>query len=179
MKIFLYLALAVVTAAILTGQTGNRRVTQNQKSPPADTSMTLGGNKITIEYNAPSLRGREVGKSIDPYPGKVWRFGADSATTITTEGDIMIGDLKVPKGAHTLYLLVDDSGWRLIVNNQTKQWGLTYNQDQDLGRVKMNTSPLSPPAETFKISLTSSGANAGTLEVHWGNTKATVPIKTA
>jgi hypothetical protein len=179
MKIFPYLTLVALTAAMLTGQTGNRRVTQNEKSPPADTSMSVGGGKVTIEYNAPSLRGREVGKSVDPYTGKVWRFGADSATTITTDNDIMIGDLKVPKGAHTLYLLVDDSGWTLIVNNQTKQWGLTYKQDQDLGRTKMSTSPLSPPAETFKIMLKNSGASAGTLEVQWGNMKATVPVKPA
>ncbi len=179
MKILPYVALAAVTAAMLTGQTGNRRATQNQKSPPADTSITLGGGKVTIEYNAPSLRGREAGKTVDPYSGKVWRFGADSATTLTTDADIMIGDLKVPKGAHTLYLLVNDSGWNLIVNNQTKQWGLTYNQDQDLGRTKMSTSPLSTPAETFKINLKSSGANAGTLEVEWGKTKASVSLKTA
>jgi hypothetical protein len=179
MKAIPFIALAAVTAALLAGQTGNRKGTQNQKSPPADTSITLGDGKVTIEYNAPSVRGREVGKSVDPYSGKVWRFGADSATTLTTEADIMIGDLKVPKGAHTLYILVDDSGWNLIVNNQTKQWGLTYNQDQDLGRTKMTTTPLSTPAETLKINLKKSGASAGTLEVEWGNTKATVPVKTA
>lgn len=179
MKLLPYVAVVVVTAGMLSGQSGNRRVTQNQKSPPADTSMSLGSGKVTIEYNAPSLRGREAGKSVDPYTGKVWRFGADSATTLTSDVDLMIGDLKVPKGAHTLFILVDDSGWNLIVNNQTKQWGLTYNQDQDLGRTRMKTAPLSAPAETLKIDLKNSGANAGTLEVQWGNTKATIPIKAA
>jgi hypothetical protein len=175
MKFLSYVAIGLITVALLGAQTGNRRVTQNAKSPSADTSMTLNGQKITIEYNAPSLRGRKVGESIDPYPGKIWRFGADSATTLTTDADIMIGDLKVPKGVHTLYILTDASGgWKLIVNNQTKQWGLTYNQSQDLGRVDMKTVPLSTPAETLKITL-----NAGALEVEWGNTKATVPVKLA
>ena len=177
MKILSYIALGIVTAAMLTAQTGNRRVTQNQKSPPADTTVTLGGSKITIEYNAPSLRGRKVGENVDPYKGKIWRFGADSATTITTGGDITIGNLKVPKGAHTLYILAGDSGWTLVVNNQTKQWGLTYNQDQDLGRVPMSTTTLSSPAETLKITLRDSGGANGEMEVDWGETKATVPIK--
>src|ERR1039457_3147429 len=121
MKFLSYVAIGLITVAVLGAQTGNRRVTKNAPSPTADTSMTLKGQKIVIEYNAPSLRGREVGKKVDPYSGKVWRFGADSATTLTTDADIMIGDLKVPKGAHTLYILAGDGGWKLIVNNQTKQ----------------------------------------------------------
>jgi hypothetical protein len=176
-KVLSCIAFGVVTAAMLCGQTGNRRITQNPKSPPADTTVTLGGTKITIEYNAPSLRGRKIGESVDPYGGKIWRFGADSATTITSDGDITIGDLKVPKGAHTLFILSGDQGWTLVVNKQTKQWGLTYNQDQDLGRVQMKTTKLSPPAETLKITLRSSGGANGALEADWGDVKATVPIK--
>ena len=179
MKILSYIALGAVTAALLTGQTGNRKATENPKSPSADTSMSLGGNKVTIEYNAPSLRGRKPGDSVDPYSGKVWRLGADNATTLTSDADIMIGDLKVPKGAHTLYIIPNDGGWKLIVNKQTGQWGTVYKQEQDLGRVDMKTSTLDPPAETLKITLKSNGASTGTLEIDWGNTKATVPIKTA
>ena len=177
MKVHSYIALGLVAAAMLCAQTGNRRVTQNQKSPPADTAITLGGNKITIEYNAPSLRGRKVGDTVDPYKGKIWRFGADSATTLTTAGAIAIGDLKVPAGVHTLYVMAGDNGWTLVVNNQTKQWGLTYNQDQDLGRVAMKTTTLSPAAETFKITLKTLGGASGEMEVDWGDIKATVPVK--
>jgi hypothetical protein len=162
---------------MLPAATGNRKVTQNKLSPPADTSVKLGGHAVTIEYNAPSVRGRKVEGGLVPY-GEVWRLGADSATTLTTEADLMIGNLRVPKGVHTLYILASESGWKLIVNKQTGQWGTVYNEPQDLGRADMKVTKLSQPVETLKIALVS-GGSAGTLEIEWGNTKAVVSIRLA
>src|SRR2546427_8151068 len=121
MRTLWWLAFLLVAATILTGETGNRKVTQNKLSPTAETSMKLGGHSITIEYNAPSARGRKVEGGLIPF-GAVWRLGADSATTLTTDADLIIGDLRVPKGVYTLYLLAGAGGWKLIVNKQTGQW---------------------------------------------------------
>jgi hypothetical protein len=172
------IALAALGTVILIGATGNRKVTQNKLSPPADTSITLGGQTITIEYNAPSARGRTVEGGLVPY-GKVWRFGADAATTLTTGADIMIGNLRVPKGVHTLYILASEGGWTLIVNRQVGQWGTQYDQAQDLGRVDLKVSKLSEPVERLNIALRSAGGSSGSLEIEWGNTRAVAPIKTA
>lgn len=166
----------IVAVAAMAASTGNRRATQNPLSPSADTSMSLGGHAITIEYNAPSVRGRKVEGGLVPY-NRVWRLGADSATTLTADADLAIGDLKVPKGVYTLFIQGSESGWKLIVNKQTGQWGLTYDPAQDLGRVAMNTAKLSSPVEKLKITLKSSGASEGTLEITWGTTQATVPVK--
>lgn len=168
-----YITLALCVAAVLTAQTGNRRKTENPQSPPAETSATIGGKKVTIEYNAPSARGRKVEGGLIPY-GNWWRLGADSATTITSETDLMIGNLRVPAGAHTLYILASESGWKLIVNKQTKQWGTVYNEGQDLGRVDMKVTKLKTPVETLKITL-----EPTSLNIEWGNSKATVPVKAA
>jgi hypothetical protein len=165
MRTALFLALGFGAALALIASTGNRRVTQNPLSPSADTSMTLGGHAITVEYNAPSVRGRKIEGGLVPY-SRVWRLGADA-----------IGDLQVPKGVYTLFIQGSDHGWTLIVNKQTGQWGLTYDQSQDLGRVAMNTTRLSSPVETLKITLKSTGSSDGTLEITWGNTQATAPIK--
>jgi len=110
-----------------------------------------------------------------PY-GKVWRLGADAATTLTTDADITIGDLHVPQGVYTLYVLASKDGWKLIVNKQTGQWGTEYDQSQDLGRVSMKTANVSP-VETLKITLRSTGASAGALDITWGATQASVPVK--
>src|SRR5271167_3086372 len=67
MKILSFAAIALAAVAMLTAQTGNRQVTQNELSPTADTSVTIGGTHITIEYNAPSARGREVEGGLIPY----------------------------------------------------------------------------------------------------------------
>jgi hypothetical protein len=69
------------------------------------------------------------------YP--VWRAGANAATSIHTDADLVIKGLAVPKGDYTIYVLVNTDPWQLIINKQTGQWGLTYNKDQDLGRVPM------------------------------------------
>src|SRR3982750_2385797 len=91
------IALSFAVFAILTAATGNRRVTQNKQSPPADTSMKVGGKDVTIEYNAPSARGRKVEGGLIPY-GEVWRLGADAAPTLVPDTNLKIGDLTVPKG---------------------------------------------------------------------------------
>jgi DUF2911 family protein len=178
MRILSFLALGILAVTAVPAATGNRRVTQNKLSPPADTSMTLGGHAVTIEYNAPSARGRKVEGGLVPF-GTVWRLGADSATTLTTDADLKIGDLTVPKGAYTLYVLAAEDGWKLIVNKQTGQWGTEYNEPQDLGRIAMKISKLSPVVETLKITLRSTGESAGLLEIAWGRTLAVVPVKLA
>src|SRR5712692_9858971 len=147
-----FVVLGILAVTMAPGATGNRKATQNQLSPSADTSITLGGHAVTIEYNAPSARGRKVEGGLVPF-GTVWRLGADSATTLTTDANIKVGDLTVPKGVYTLYVLATADGWKLIVNKQTGQWGTEYNESQDLGRVTMKTSKLSPVVETLKLTL--------------------------
>src|SRR5204862_84729 len=71
-------------------------------SPPAKAEATLNGKKITIDYSAPSKRDRVIMGGLVPY-GQVWRTGANAATTLTTEADLTIGSLQVPKGTYTLY----------------------------------------------------------------------------
>ena len=176
MRTRLFVGLGLGAAMVLLASTGNRRATQNPLSPSAETSATLGGQAITIEYNAPSVRGRKIEGGLVPY-NRVWRLGADAATTLTTGANLAIGDLQVPKGVYTLFIQGSDHGWTLIVNKQTGQWGLTYDQSQDLGRVTMNTTKLGSPVETLKITLKSTGATEGSLEIAWGNTQATVPVK--
>jgi hypothetical protein len=152
-----------------------------QVSPPATASATIGGKKITIDYCAPSVLGRKIfgdgGRiSQDPnYP--VWRAGANSATAFHTDADLSIGGLSVPKGDYTLYVNIKDPDhWEFIVNKQTGQWGLTYEQGQDLGRVKMTMSKPASPIETLKYTISDLGGNKGKLQLEWENHIASVPI---
>jgi hypothetical protein len=142
-------------------------------SPPEKAEATIGGKPVTIDYSAPSARGRKIYGGLVPYD-KVWRTGANAATTLKTGTDLMIGGTKVPAGTYTLYTVPGAKGWKLIINKQTGQWGTDYDQSQDLARVEMTTETLSPPAETFKISI----AN-GKLTMDWENTRASVNLKAA
>jgi Protein of unknown function (DUF2911) len=149
---------------------------QAQKpSPPAETSVTINGKKITITYSAPSMRERKIFGGLEPY-GKVWRAGANEATSLSTDADLDINGLKVPAGKYTLYVWLDANQWQLIVNKQTGQWGTVYNEKQDLGRVQMTMSKPSAPVETYKMTLSSAGGNKGKLTLEWENTVASVPF---
>jgi hypothetical protein len=143
-----------------------------QQSPPAQTSVAIGGKTITIKYAAPSVRGRKIfgdgGRiSKDPhYP--VWRAGANAATALHTDADLDIGSLHVPAGDYTLFVDVSNPDqWTFIVSKKTGEWGLAYDDTADLGRVKMEMSKPAAPIETFKITLSSAGADSGKLQMEW------------
>jgi Protein of unknown function (DUF2911) len=146
-----------------------------QQSPPAETSVTIAGKAIRIQYAAPSMRGRKIFGGLEPY-GRVWRAGANDATALHTEANLDIGGLSVPKGDYTLFVYLDPNQWQLIVSKQTGEWGLDYNQSRDLGRVKMDMSKPPKPIETYKITLSSVGGNKGKLQLAWENTIAEVGI---
>jgi hypothetical protein len=156
-------------------------VLANAQSPPANTSATIAGKNLSVRYSAPSVRGRKIFGpdgllSQDPtYPA--WRAGANSATSFHTDADLDIGGLAVPKGDYTLYAwIADPDNWQLILSKETGQWGLTYNAKMDLGRVKMTMSKPAAPIEVYKVTLSSTGANSGKLQLEWENHVASVPI---
>lgn len=145
-------------------------------SPPAQAKATVGGKNITIDYSAPSKRDRKIMGELVPY-GKVWRTGANAATTLTTDTDLMIGSLHVPAGKYTLLTVPGENEWTLIVSKQTGLWGTRdYDQAQDLGRVKLAVEPVKDTVETFVIGLQPAGAQKQTLSFTWENTRASIPV---
>ena len=165
MKAFAAAALCFLFAAAALAQDAG----QKPLSPPAKAETTINGKKVTVDYSAPSKRNRPIMGALVPY-GQVWRTGANAATTLTTETDLMIGNLHVPAGKYTLYSLPGEKEWTLIVNKQTGQWGTSYDAAQDLGRVKMTVAPIKDTVETFVIGLDKN------LTLTWENTRASVPI---
>jgi Protein of unknown function (DUF2911) len=148
---------------------------QKRPSPPAQAKVDLDGKAITIDYSAPSMRGRKIMGGLVPY-GKVWRTGANEATTLKTSIPIHIGDLAVPAGTYTLYTIPSESGWKLIVNKQTGQWGTQYDEKLDLGRVPMATFSTTSPVETFTIHLEKTSGNQTELHFTWETTDVYIPV---
>jgi hypothetical protein len=142
-------------------------------SPPAKTSVTINGQKITIKYSAPSMRKRVIFGGLEPYYN-VWRAGANDATLLQTGADLEFKGLLVPKGEYSLFVWLDPKQWQLIVNKQTGQSGLEYHADRDLGRAPMDMSRPLKPIETYKITLAKAAATEGQLKLAWENTIATI-----
>jgi len=147
-------------------------------SPAAETSVNIAGKTITIKYSAPSVRGRKIFTddgilTKDPtYP--VWRAGANAATLLDSAADLTIGSVTVPAGKHSLYVLLDKAGWKLIVNKQTGQSGASYDEKQDVGRAPMAMGRSTSKVETYKMTLSSLGGNKGRLTLEWDTMAASV-----
>ncbi len=145
-------------------------------SPPAEASVKFdNGKTVTIKYSRPSMRGRKIYGELVPY-GKVWRTGANAATSLTTDTALDIGGTNVPAGNYTLYTVPGEKSWQLIVNKQTGQWGTKYDEGQDLARIPMKVSQLPSGLEVFTISLDKTGAKSATLKLDWELTSASVNI---
>ncbi len=174
---FRYLAVGVLSFALAFVSVS---VAQQDKSarpsPPGTAEVTLKGKKITIEYSRPSMKGRKIMGGLVPY-GKVWRTGANEATTLTTEADLNIGGTDVPAGKYTLYTLPSEESWKLIINKQTGQWGTVYDQGKDLARVDLKKSSLNQPVEQLTISFKKTNDSTADLVIQWETTELSVPVK--
>ncbi len=175
----------LVVAGLFVAMSGTLSAQMNapKLSPSEWATGKIGNAKLTIKYDAPSVRGRKIfgdgGRVMADPTAPIWRAGANSATSFHTNVDLEIAGLAVPKGNYTLYVNVKDpDAWELVINKQTGQWGTTYDAAQDLGRVKMAMSTPPAPVERLKYTIASTGANKGTIELAWEKHVASVAITT-
>jgi Protein of unknown function (DUF2911) len=144
-------------------------------SEAATASVTVGGGTVDVHYSTPHMRGRKIMGGLVP-DGKVWRTGANPATTLITSVPLKFGTVLVPAGTHTLYTLPGTDAWQLIVNNETGQWGTEYKPEMDLGRMAMSAKPMTATQEVMSISFENSTANSTELHVRWETTDRYVTV---
>ena len=138
--------------------------------PRGAQGMTPG--RIAINYGQPHLRGRKLHTAGLVPLDTVWRLGANEATELSTDVDLVIGGLQVPKGKYTLFALPSAAGWKLIINKNTGQWGTNYLAEHDLGRVDLRKRALASPIEAFSMWLVPAaqpGVPRGELRFAWGD----------
>ena len=146
------------------------------KSPKMTANGKVGDANITIEYSSPSANGREIWGGLVPY-GKVWRAGANNATTFETDKDIMVGGNKLAKGKYSIYIIPNEKDWQVIFNKEVGQWGInrdgtsTRKPESDVFIVK-----TTPTAADMQESLSSAVAG-DSFTIAWEKLKASVPLK--
>jgi hypothetical protein len=140
-------------------------------SPHVQVDWMVNDANISITYGRPYLRERVVGESVEPMASMVWRLGADEATTLVTDKDLMIRDAHIPAGEYTLWAAHMGDEFHLIVNSQTGQWGTQYDASHDVAHVAMDVEELDPPADQLTLSVTSD-----VFGFEWGQMAASVPI---
>src|SRR6184192_796294 len=145
-------------------------------SPPAKATCDLGGGKtITVDYSIPRVKGRKIFGEHEPY-GKVWRAGANEATTFVTTTDLMVGGSHVPAGSYTIFAIPNKDKWTLIISKKTGEWGTDYpGPSEDLARIDMKASTLPSVVENFTIAFDKTPAGC-TMRLDWETTRASVEI---
>ena len=147
-------------------------------STPQYVKQDFGLSAIELSYSRPGIKGRTIFGDLVPY-GKVWRTGANQATTLVFEDDVSIGGTKIPAGKYGLLTIPGASEWTFII---TKQLDVTnpavYKQDQDVLRTTAPVHLLPFHMETFSISFENISSNSCDLVLVWDNVAVSVSVTT-
>ena len=135
-----------------------------QPSPKATLTQRVGLTDVTISYSRPSVKGRVIWGELVPFD-KVWRTGANSATTITFSDDVTVEGQKLAAGTYSVFTIPGKAEWTVIFNNDTKLWGETdYDAAKDALRVKAKPQ-VSEMRETLSIGFPSVGTTSAVLAI--------------
>lgn len=173
-------ALALFAAPILLALTANGPVQRPRASPPATATYNKGSLKIEVNYSRPYKKGREIFGKLVPY-GRVWRTGANEATTFSTNQALNIAGKTLPAGKYTLWTIPHADKWQVIFNKQMYNWGINMEGDasrdsaDDALEVTVPVETVKHPVEQFTIQLVDS--KVPTLELTWDLTRVSVPLE--
>lgn len=149
---------------------------QDAKPKPSPAATATGKIKdatITIAYSSPAVKDRKIWGGLEPFD-KVWRAGANDATTFETDKDIKVEGKTLAAGKYSFFLIPRESGtWTAIFNSEAKQWGaFKYNQEKDVLRVDVKTKPLKAKQERLVYNVTKAG-----FSLDWDQISVPVSIK--
>ena len=144
-------------------------------SPNASVSQTVGYTKITVNYCRPGVKERTIWGGLVPYD-KVWRTGANEATTIEFTTDVTIAGKKVPGGIYSLFTIPAKDEWTVILNKTDKQWGaFNYDMKQDFMRFKVKPSKADF-VERMLFTFKDVTDNSTTLTLSWAGLSVSFDI---
>ena len=175
MKKFLSL---VVLAGLFTTQINAQKPAEDKSkrpSPPAKVTQKIpSGATITIDYSQPSVKGRTIGKDVEPMEGQVWRTGANEATWFQTDKEVSVNGAALPAGKYGFFTIFNGDEVTLIFNKTWSQWGaFKYKMEDDQLRVKAKSVENNPPTEKMTFTVSPEGQ----VNLLWGNKKVSFDLK--
>ena len=146
----------------------------SRPSPPAEAKQTLGkGTVVSINYSQPSVKGRTIGKDLEPMPGKVWRAGANEATVFEVSKPVRVKGKDLAAGKYGFFVIDNGGEWTIIFNKDHKQWGAyNYKEADDVLRVNAKARKSS----NFSEKLTYTIAKDGTVTLNWGDKEVSFKV---
>lgn len=110
-------------------------------SPLSSDSTLIDGIKISVHYSSPGVKKRKIWGELVPYDS-IWRTGADKATYLEVDGDVLINGELLKKGKYAIFTIPRADSWTIIFNKDWNQWGAyNYEQSEDVLRVDVKPRP--------------------------------------
>lgn len=157
-------ALFTLTLALTTSAQQDKT---QRPSPPMTASSSFGDTKLVINYGSPAVKGREIWGKLVPY-GKVWRTGANEATTFDVSTDVMIEGKKLAAGRYALFTIPGEDEWTIIFNKTADQWGAYgYKAEDDALRVVVKPASHGETAERLVFHVIPDGNTKATVTLYW------------
>jgi hypothetical protein len=149
-------------------------------SPPGEAQYDKNGLKIEVSYSRPSVRDRlifgpEEDGALQPY-GVYWRLGANEATEITFNRDVLFNGQELASGTYWMYAMPGADEFQIILNSETGKWG-AFEPDHSLDLLKtMVPAEKGGHVEQFTISIVEEGAGAAVV-CAWSDVKVRIPVE--
>ena len=148
-------------------------------SPHETIYSRLDNNRVLIVYGRPLSRDpqnpetiRKIWGDLVPW-GARWRLGSDEATLFITKSPLQMGDLTIPAGAYSLYMMpMENETSKLIVNKEIGQWGIgdPYHEELELGRVDLKKDAVDPQVDQLTLSIEANPGGGSVLKITWEKT---------
>jgi hypothetical protein len=150
-------------------------------SPTGKTEIAVNDLKVEINYSRPSVRervifGTEEDGAIQPY-GSYWRLGANEATEITINQEVLFNGMTLPAGTYRLYAVPGPNTFRIGVSPEIGKWGAwepDYNND--LFTTEVPVTRLDTPVEQFTARIEEGPADGAVLFFEWSDVQLAIPI---
>ena len=181
MKKLIYL-LIIVVIGVLSYQFTTKTGLFNQPLSPKDTAgIKINDLDLRVVYNRPSKRDRAIFGALVPF-NKVWRTGANEATTFETNHDLSVNGVKLPKGKYTLWTVPMQNNWKVMFNSKQYDWGVNekmepnWDPNYDVVEVEVPAQTLDKPVEQFTVAFDNSTDDLK-MTMAWDVVKIEVPLK--
>ncbi len=172
MKKIVFFLQAMFLLSLANAQT----LTTPQPSPTQTVKQNFALGSIELNYSRPGKKGRKIMGDLVPF-GKVWRTGANNATTLTFSDDVTIGGTEVKAGKYGLLTIPDAGKWTIIISKDVNvSQPSAYKQENDVVRVQADVVKTPFTVENFTINFADITCNSCNLELMWENTYVQLPI---
>jgi hypothetical protein len=133
---------------------GHAQADKSQRPSPPATVKTLlaSGATVVIDYSQPSLKGRMIGKDVEPKSGQLWRAGANEATTFEIDKPVTVQGKELAAGKYALFMMPSENSWTLIFNKVWKTWGAyDYEKNKNEDALQVQVTPRKTEAVQEKL----------------------------